>query len=89
MFNVKISLFSGTRELENKIDEMHDKIIESSLYFKEAFEIYIKEKRSHAQGEKDAKLRRRTKQHHFGIGQQRSKINHRTNSNKEQQRHGL
>lgn len=46
MFNVKISLFSGTRELENKIDEMHDKIIESSLYFKEAFEIYIKEKRS-------------------------------------------
>lgn len=46
MFNVKISLFSGTRELENKIDEMHDKIIESSLYFREAFEIYIKEKRS-------------------------------------------
>lgn len=46
MFNVKISLFSSTRELESKIDEMHDKIIESALYFKEAFEIYIKEKRS-------------------------------------------
>ncbi len=46
MFNVKISLFSGTRELENKIDEMHDKVIECSMYFKEAFEIYVKEKRS-------------------------------------------
>ncbi len=46
MFNMKISLFSSTRELENKIDEMHDKVIESALYFKEAFEIYIKEKRS-------------------------------------------
>lgn len=43
---MKISLFSSTRELENKIDEMHDKVIESALYFKEAFEIYIKEKRS-------------------------------------------
>jgi len=48
MFNVKISLFSGTRELENKIDEMHDKVIESAMYFKEAFEIYRKEKRSPA-----------------------------------------
>jgi predicted phosphate transport protein (TIGR00153 family) len=46
MFNVKFSLFSGTRELEQKIDEMHDKVLESSLYFKEAFEIYLKEKRS-------------------------------------------
>ena len=46
MFNVKFSLFSGTRELEQKIDEMHDKVLECSLYFKEAFEIYLKEKRS-------------------------------------------
>lgn len=48
MFNVKISLFSGTRELERKIDEMHDKVIESAMYFKEAFEIYMREKRSSA-----------------------------------------
>lgn len=46
MFNMKFSMFSGTRELEQKIDEMHDKLLESSLYFKEAFEIYLKEKRS-------------------------------------------
>ncbi|MDO4161527.1 MAG: DUF47 family protein [Pseudomonadota bacterium] len=46
MFNVKISLFSGTRELEHKIDLMHDKVIESAMYFKEAFAIFLKEKRS-------------------------------------------
>ncbi|MBR1756046.1 MAG: DUF47 family protein [Alphaproteobacteria bacterium] len=46
MFNMKFSMFSGTRELEHKIDEMHDKVLESSLYFKEAFEIYLREKRS-------------------------------------------
>ena len=46
MFNIKLSIFSATRELEQKIDEMHDKIIESSLYFREAFDIYLKEKRS-------------------------------------------
>lgn len=46
MFNVKNLMFSGTRELEQKIDEMHDKIIECALYFKEAFDIYLKEKRS-------------------------------------------
>lgn len=46
MFNMKFSLFSDTRELEQKIDEMHDKVMESSLYFKEAFEIYLQEGRS-------------------------------------------
>lgn len=46
MFNIKFSLFSGTRELENKIDDMHDQIIECAMYFKDAFDIYIKEKRS-------------------------------------------
>ncbi len=46
MFNLKFSLFSGTRELEQKIDEMHDKVLESSLFFKEAFEIYLREGRS-------------------------------------------
>ena len=48
MFNVKISLFSGTRELEHKIDLMHDKVIECAMYFKEAFAIFLKEKRSPA-----------------------------------------
>lgn len=46
MFNMKFSLFSGAHELEQKIDEMHDKVLESSLYFKEAFEIYLQEGRS-------------------------------------------
>lgn len=46
MFNPKFIMFSGTRELEEKIDEMHDKILESSMFFKDAFEIYLKEKRS-------------------------------------------
>lgn len=46
MFNLKSAFFSGTRELENKIDEMHDKVIECSLFFNEAIEIYLKEKRS-------------------------------------------
>ncbi|MBQ9270715.1 MAG: DUF47 family protein [Alphaproteobacteria bacterium] len=46
MFNLKFSMFSGTRDLEEKIDEMHDKIIESAMCFRQAFDIYFKEKRS-------------------------------------------
>lgn len=46
MFNIKLSMFSATRDLEQKIDEMHDKVIECSMYFKEAFDTFIKEKRS-------------------------------------------
>lgn len=46
MFNIKMSLFSGTRELEAKIDEMHDQVIESVVAFSDAFDIYLKEKRS-------------------------------------------
>ena len=46
MFNLKISLFSHTKELEQKIDTLHDKIIEISLIFKKAVNIYLKEKRS-------------------------------------------
>ena len=46
MFNIKLSIFSTTRDLEQKIDQMHDKIIECSMFFKEAFDIYLKEKRS-------------------------------------------
>lgn len=46
MFNLKLSIFSGTRELEEKIDEMHDQVIESVLAFQKAFDIYLKEKRS-------------------------------------------
>ncbi|MBP5215299.1 MAG: DUF47 family protein [Alphaproteobacteria bacterium] len=46
MFNMKFSVFSGTRELEGKIDQMHDKVIECSLFFKEAVDFYLKEKRS-------------------------------------------
>ena len=46
MFNVKISLFSSTRELEHKIDLMHDQVIECAMYFKEAIAIFLKEKRS-------------------------------------------
>ena len=46
MFYVKSSMFSGTRDLEAKIDEMHDKIIESAMCFQNAFDVYLKEKRS-------------------------------------------
>ncbi|MBE6451379.1 MAG: DUF47 family protein [Alphaproteobacteria bacterium] len=46
MFNLKISLFSHTKELEQKIDTLHDKILEISLVFKKAVNVYLKEKRS-------------------------------------------
>lgn len=48
MFNVKISLFSHTKELEQKIDMLHDKIIEAAMVFKKAVDVYLKEKRSTA-----------------------------------------
>ena len=38
------------------------------------------------QREKDAKLRRRPKNHQLGVGKQRCKINHCTNAHKQQQR---
>ena len=46
MFNVKISLFSNTKELEQKIDMLHDKIIEVVMVFKKAVNVYLQEKRS-------------------------------------------
>lgn len=46
MFNVKISLFARTRDLEHIIDRLHDKIIEMTMVFKDAVDIYLKEKRS-------------------------------------------
>lgn len=46
MFNVKISLFVRTRDLEHNIDTLHDKIIEMTMVFKDAVDIYLKEKRS-------------------------------------------
>ncbi len=46
MFNVKISLFSNTKELEQKIDMLHDKIIEAAMVFKKAVNVYLQEKRS-------------------------------------------
>ena len=46
MFNVKMSLFARTRELEHSIDKLHDKIIEMTMVFKEAINIYLEEQRS-------------------------------------------
>lgn len=46
MFDMKISLFSNTKELEQKIDMLHDKIIEVAMVFKKAVNVYLKEKRS-------------------------------------------
>ena len=43
MFNVKISLFARTRELEHIIDRLHDKIIEIAMVFKDAVDVYLKE----------------------------------------------
>ncbi len=46
MFNVKISLFARTKDLEHTIDKLHDKIIEMTVEFREAVDIYLSEKRS-------------------------------------------
>lgn len=46
MFNVKMSLFARTRDLEHVIDRLHDKIIEMTMVFKDAIDIYLREKRS-------------------------------------------
>ena len=46
MFNVKISLFARTKDLEHTIDRLHDKIIEMTVEFREAVDIYLSEKRS-------------------------------------------
>ncbi len=46
MFNVKMSLFARTRDLEHNIDSLHDKIIEMTMVFKEAVDIYLREQRS-------------------------------------------
>lgn len=46
MFNVKVSFFSRTKSLENKIDLFHDKIIDAAMTFKKAMHIFLEEKRS-------------------------------------------
>ncbi len=46
MFHVKLSLFSQTKQLEQKIDAMLDKIIEAAMVFKKASDVFLKEKRS-------------------------------------------
>ena len=46
MFNIKTSLFARTKDLEITIDKLHDKIIEMSMVFKEAVDIYLREQRS-------------------------------------------
>lgn len=46
MFHVKVSLFSQTKALENKIDLFHDKIIDVAMTFKKAIRIYLAEQRS-------------------------------------------
>ena len=46
MFHVKVSLFSQTKALENKIDLFHDKIIDVAMTFKKAIRIYLSEQRS-------------------------------------------
>lgn len=46
MFHVKVSLFSRTKSLENKIDIFHDKIIDAAMTFKKAIRIFLVEKRS-------------------------------------------
>ena len=46
MFHIKISLFSQTKELEQKIDLFHDKLLEVSMNFKKAVKTFLNEKRS-------------------------------------------
>lgn len=57
MFNVKISLFARTRELEHCIDRLHDKIIEMTMVFKDAVNIYLKERRSEDYGAISKKIK--------------------------------
>jgi len=57
VFNVKISLFARTRELEHSIDRLHDKIIEMPMVFKEAVSIYLKEGRSEYYSETSKKIK--------------------------------
>lgn len=46
MFHVKISMFSKTKSLENKIDLFHDKIIDAAMTFKKAIRVFLAEQRS-------------------------------------------
>lgn len=46
MFNLKISLFSQTKELENKIDLLHDKIIDMAMNFRQAMNVFVTAKRN-------------------------------------------
>ncbi len=46
MFHISVSLFSQTRALENKIDLFHDKLLDISMTFKKAVQIYLNEGRS-------------------------------------------
>jgi predicted phosphate transport protein (TIGR00153 family) len=57
MFNLKISLFARTRELEHLIDRQHDKIIEMAMMFKDAIDIYLKEKRSESYRQTSKKIK--------------------------------
>ncbi|MBR1372971.1 DUF47 family protein [bacterium] len=57
MFNVKVSLFARTRELEHSIDKLHDKIIEMTMVFKNAIDIYLQERRSENYRETSKKIK--------------------------------
>lgn len=57
MFNVKISLFARTKDLEHSIDKLHDKIIEMTLEFKEAIDIYLNEKGSDSYRKTNKKIK--------------------------------
>lgn len=41
MFKIKISLFPKTKSLENKIDDFHDKIIDSAVLFNKAIKVFL------------------------------------------------
>ena len=41
MFNVKISLFSRAKTLENKIDVFHDKVIDAAMTFNKSMNVYL------------------------------------------------
>ena len=41
MFKIKISLFPKTKSLENKIDNFHDKVIDSAILFRKAIKVFL------------------------------------------------
>ncbi|MBR1648687.1 MAG: DUF47 family protein [Alphaproteobacteria bacterium] len=41
MFKIRISLFPKTKSLENKIDDFHDRVLDSAILFRKAIKVFL------------------------------------------------